>query len=799
MDFQIIDKIYKTVSYQIKPENISHEDWQIALRRQFAENHTFFVENIGNHPVFSDFRVTNPENNSSYKIAIRGGTYDLNFCECMDFKTNGLGTCKHIEAVLLSIKRNESHRNLLDVSFQPNYSSVHLKYGEQRKVMLRVGFENELEIKNIAREYFDDDLCLKDEAFEKFDEFLLKIRAIQQSFRCYTDAFDYIIETRSRQTRNLIFQTYNDLPLDIVRIPLFEYQKKGVFFTLQAGRCLLADDMGLGKTIQAIAAAELFRKICAVSRVLIICPTSLKYQWRSEIERCTGEHATLIEGNATKRAEMYRSVTNSYIIISYSNVLTDFTSVQSLGVGMIILDEAQKIKNLKSKISQKVKQLDSEYAIALTGTPLENRLEELYSIMQFVNSYSLGPFYKFMSEYQVKDQNGKITGYRNLHQISVRLNKVMLRRTRSQVLDQLPERTVKNQLVSITPHQMKIHNGSRMDIAILIEKWKRNKSLHEIDRQRLLASLNTMRMVCDSTFLIDRNSHHDTKVLIAVEMIEEVINQGNEKIVVFSQWEKMTRLICQELQKRDIEFLYLHGQVSAKERGKMLETFVRSDVPRVFISTDAGSTGINLQRASVVINLDIPWSPAILEQRISRVHRLGQNRKVQVVNLIAADTIEQKMLDVISFKDSLAKGVLDNGDDMVIFGESRFNIFAGEIDKMLQTMPIAQADEKVEAEVEFENLYRTEEETSEPLQLELFGYDDIIQEPEFDDNQAIVEEGIRFFDSFAELMTDDVKRESFLNKMLHIDSVTGEKYLKIPIQSQTKGTALFARFISEIM
>ena len=540
MDLQKIETSYKTVPYQQKPENLTVEEWQIALRRQFAERHPFLVENLGNHPVFSDFTVTNNENNSSYKVAIRSGNYDLNFCECMDFKTNGLGTCKHIEAVLLKICENESHKHILECHFQPNYSSVHLKYGNEREVKLRIGYELETEITELAKHYFDQNLTLKEESFAHFESFLEQAVKIQPSFRCYSDAMEYIISVRSREKRQQSITAQSPILDSLVNVSLYDYQKHGVAFAAQAGRCLLADDMGLGKTIQAIATAQLLKQECSISRVLIVCPTSLKYQWQSEIEKCTSESVLVVEGNASKRASQFAQNTAFYIIVSYNILLTDLTLVNNLEADFIILDEAQRIKNFKSKISKQVKLLQSPYAMVLTGTPLENKLEELYSIMQFVDSFSLGPFYTFISSHQIKDEKGKTIGFKALNDISKTLSGVMLRRTRLQVLEQLPERTVKNMLIPITNKQMQIHNDGKCEVAKLIDKWKRSGALTEIDRHRLITQLNSMRMVCDSTYLLDQKTRHETKLEEAMNMIEEIIVQGTEKAVIFTDCVKIT-------------------------------------------------------------------------------------------------------------------------------------------------------------------------------------------------------------------------------------------------------------------
>ena len=806
MDLQKIEESYKTVPYQQKPDNLTAQEWQVALRRQFAERHPFVVENLGNHPVFSDFRVTNPENNSCYKVAIRSSNYDLNFCECMDFKTNGLGTCKHIEAILLTINKNPSHKHILECHFQPNYSSVHLKYGNIREVKFRIGYEHESEFLALATHYFDNDLTLKPEAFAQFETFVEKAVSIQPSFRCYPDAMEYILSVRSCEMRQQRISDDSSVFPSLIKTELYEYQKQGVLFAAKAGRCLLADDMGLGKTLQAIATAQLLKKVCRIGKVVIVCPTSLKYQWKSEIEKFTDEKVWVIEGNATKRSLQYVNDDSFYTIVSYNVLLTDLAKVNQLESDFIILDEAQRIKNFKSKISKQVKQLQSSYAMVLTGTPLENKLEDLYSIMQFVDSFSLGPFYRFMASHQIKDEKGVTIGYQKLNDIGEKLSNVLLRRTRLQVLDQLPERTVKNLLIPITTKQMQFHNDCKCEVAKLIDKWKRSGTLAEIDRHRLITQLNSMRMVCDSTYLLDQKTRHETKVEETLNMVEEIIVQGTEKVVIFSQWERMTRLISLELDNRNIKYQYLHGNIPGKDRGELLKTFSNDPSYKVFLSTDAGSVGLNLQTASLLINLDIPWSPAVLEQRISRIHRLGQKKQVTIINLIAAGTIEQRMLDVIAFKDSLAKGVLDNGDDSVFMGESRFKTFIGEIEKIIDIRASGNSESIASDEIEQQEI-RSANTIQEPMQLDLFDdeeSDDILIKDSALTKQELgefVDSGITFFDHFAEIISDENKLNELLNTITETEISTGQTFLKIPIPNEhlhKKGLALLASFISNI-
>ncbi|MCL2598019.1 MAG: SNF2-related protein, partial [Paludibacter sp.] len=296
-------KFHATVPYHYKPESLSLEKWQIALRRQFVETRSFGIEKTdGLKSPFGDYVVRNPETKNSYKIAFRGLNSPMNFCSCMDFKTNHLGTCKHLEALVFQLKNDPKTPNI-NREYVPDYTSVYLSYINGREVKIRIGRNYKPEFEELAKSYFDKDYTLYPEAYDRFVSFLEKAKAIDDDFRCYDDAFEFVLETREQKLRQKIAANYN--VADLLNANLFPYQQEGIRFAFEAGRSLNADEMGLGKTIQAIGASQMFRKEQGIEKVLIICPTTLKYQWQSEIKRFTGESAFVIEGSPRIRKNQY--------------------------------------------------------------------------------------------------------------------------------------------------------------------------------------------------------------------------------------------------------------------------------------------------------------------------------------------------------------------------------------------------------------------------------------------------------------------------------------------------------------
>ena len=465
---------------------------------------------------------------------------------------------------------------------------------------------------------------------------------------------------------------------------------------------------------------------------------------------------------------------------------------------MVILDKAQRIKNWKTKVSQQIKKLITPYAIILTGTPLENKLEELYSIIQLIDVFRLGPVYRFLNQYQISDESGKVVGYKNLHEISKLLSDILIRRTKKEVLSQLPKRMDKNLFVPMTQEQMDIHNGLSDNVAKLVSKWRKFGFLNETDRRRLILSLSQMRMVCDSTYILDQKTRHDTKIEEVMNILDEFLENSDEKVVIFSQWERMTRLVAQELTEREIKFENLHGGIESTKRKDLLDNFKNDPNSRVFLSTDAGGVGLNLQSASLLINLDIPWNPAILEQRIARIYRLGQERNVSIINLVSTGTIEHKMLDVLKFKGAMAEGVLDGGEDTIFLGEDKFKQFMSSVENLTDAPQnentIIDSVEEHEAEEQDSTNILDRALIDLPQNTTTFLGDDDVEEESLstsesvgentNPNEVLIKTGVQFFTQLAQTLKNPEENKALIEHLIYRDE-TGKIFLKIPIENES--------------
>jgi superfamily II DNA or RNA helicase len=736
---------------------------QIDLRRRRAAAEQFRIQNLGRNRVFSDYQVSNPKTGGQYRVSIRGFDVGDNTCECPDFRTNTLGTCKHIEAVLASL-RDETPVQLRRRKAAVTHPEIYLQYGEQLRLGLHLPPRHSDPLRALAEMFFDPRGLWK--GGDRYQQLIEAVAKVPEQVTIFSDAMEFMEREIERgemagRERELIGmlelgETPSDLQ-ELLKVPLYPYQMRGAVFLACRGRCILGDDMGLGKTIQTMAAAELLARERGVERVLVVAPASVKYQWEGEIRKYTDRPVQVIEGGAAERRAQYRQPT-FYRLINYETAVRDLDELNAWQPDLIVLDEAQRIKNWESKTTRAVKRLRSRYAVVLTGTPLENKLEELYSIVQFVDDRRLGPAFQFLHDHSVRDAEGKLLGYRNLDKIREKLAPILLRRTRAEVLAQLPARTDNTVYVEMADAQKAAYAEHQYTLARLLQK----KYLSEVDRRRILACLTNLRMLCDSTFLLDHQTNVSPKLEEFEELLRDLLGSGPHKVVVFSQWEVMLRKAAEVVERVGAGFTVLHGNVPGKERRGLLERFRDDPECRAFLSTDAGGTGLNLQAADTVINLEVPWNPAVLEQRIARVHRMGQHRPVQVFNLVVRDSIEERVLKAVAQKKSLFDGLFTGTSDEVAFDGLGNQSF-------LEAVRALVADEQPPA-------------PEPPTPPSAVAAAD-------DPRQKLVQAGVQFLEALAALMVPGTSADGngkvaeVLSTFVGTDAKTGQLVLQVPLPS----------------
>lgn len=794
-----------------RPESMDMQQWQKTLRRQGAAAPELTVVPSEEEP--GGFDVFNHKRHTCNRVRFYGIGNRYNSCTCMDFRTNRLGTCKHLELVA---EKMRGSRKVVDAD-SVSTPLIYVDYSGGRTVRFRVGSAKADLFQRFQYKWFDSKGVLVPRRFGRINDIIEEGKKLNPEFRIDPDALAYIAECNDASRRLKIEKgmTDGDVSSLVRNVSLYPYQIEGIRKAFRAGNVIIADEMGLGKTVQAIATAELFRRQGMIENVLVVCPTSLKYQWMREIDRFTGEKTEVVEGNLTVRCRLHKEKRSFFTVTSFHSLANDLKAMGSLHYDMVIIDEVQRLKNWDTKMSRMLRRLDSDYAVVLSGTPLENKIEELYSVMEFVDPYCLGPYHDFMDHTVVRSETGKVTGYKNLNTVGRLIEQRMIRRRKADVALQMPERTDTVRYVTMTDQQREMHDESQSIVAQLVFKWQRLKFLSDKDRNRLLLELSKMRMVCDSTFILDQQSRFDTKVEECIDIIQSAIEGNDTKVVVFSQWERMARLIAAELQKNDIGFEYLHGGVPSAKRGEMMNNFNSNPDIRVFLSTDAGSTGLNLQTASLLINIDLPWNPAVLEQRIARIYRLGQKRNVQVINLVAANTIEERMLSTLNFKASLFGRILDKGEDSITLSDSNLT-------KIAQTIsPIeAETDEK---EPEFSpqestSKQKTESESSTESPAARSSQQPPCQESEptpaasatstaskastasapstSQTPEELIGNGVKFLSGLAETLRSPEATARLVDTLVKTDPATGTSTLQIPVPDKETVASALSLFAS---
>ncbi len=633
----------------------------LADREERAREETMRLTSGNPEEIWTDYTVTSASSGKSYRVALRGWERGESYCSCPDFRKNTLGTCKHILYSLERVRRRfpASKRN---TPYRRRGISVHLDYGEDLELRLRAPEELDGSVRDIIEP-------IRGRPITDLTDLLRRIRRLEQEGRSvtiYPDAEAYI---RHRLLRQHIASKVEEIRRDpashplrtsLLKAELLPYQLDGIAFAAGAGRAVLADDMGLGKTIQGIGLAEFLVREVGIRKVLVIAPASVKAQWRNEIRRFSHRDAHVVLGGADERAAQYGNEA-LFTICNYEQVVRDISHIERVRWDLIILDEGQRIKNWEAKTTQIIKGLRSPFALVLSGTPLENRLDDLFSIVEFIDERRLGPAFRFFNRHRVTDEKGKVLGYKDLDALRERLRPVLLRRTRSSVMKELPKLTTEIVRVPPTEEQLLIENSQMQIVGQIVSM----KYISEMDLLRLRKALLIARMNADSTYLVDkREPGFSTKLDRLAELLDDLAQEEDRKIVLFSEWTTMLDVIENVLERLGLSYVRLDGSVPQKDRQELVRRFGEDAECRLFITTNAGSTGLNLQEADTVVNVDLPWNPAVLEQRIARCHRMGQQKPVQVYVLVTEDTLEEKLLTTLARKHQLALAALDMDSDV---------------------------------------------------------------------------------------------------------------------------------------
>ena len=442
-------------------------------------------------------------------------------------------------------------------------------------------------------------------------------------------------------------------------IHLRDYQKRGYEWMAALDRMhmggILADDMGLGKTAQIIALLLANREAGRTS--LVVAPTSLTYNWLSEFKKFAPDlSVTVLGGNGTQRAGLIRHITENgdvdVVITSYPLIRRDIALLNEYPFRFVILDEAQNIKNAGSVAAQAVKQLKADTRFALTGTPMENGVGELWSLFDFVLPGYLPGYNAFLRKYQ----DGE-----NAEDLLKKIQPFLIRRLKQDVLEELPDKMETTLTARMTPEQEKIYRAALERLRPRINELLEEKGAGR-GRIEVLSAITELREICCHPALVMNDYRGGSgKEELLLEVLPEMIRNGR-RVLIFSQFTSMLKILRTRLEENGFSTMYLDGETPAGERLNLTERFNQGEGQVFLISLKAGGSGLNLTGADMVILYDPWWNPAAEEQATDRAHRIGQQKKVTVFRLVTGETIEEQVIELGARKKALFERLITPGE-----------------------------------------------------------------------------------------------------------------------------------------
>ncbi|QBO35100.1 DEAD/DEAH box helicase [Periweissella cryptocerci] len=522
------------------------------------------------------------------------------------------------------------------------------------------------------------DADLFEEWYQKYD-----------NITTYAQPLDYIRGTDTR-----VFPTITPQAQFIKEnhVEPYPFQVDGINFLIGIKRGIIGDEMGLGKTLQTMYAAVDLIKQGHAKKVLIVSPSAVKYQWQGEIVKFAGLDSLVVDGTKAKRAKVYTEFFNAanptpFLIANYETIRTDIETVAPLVdefVDVVIADEAHRMKNRESKLFAAMMQLNSEYRFAATGTPMQNNPEELYALMEWINPEILGSLQEFRRKYIVYGEKfGRqlALGYRNLDELRNQVAPVMLRRMKKDVAKDLPEIINKDIYVEMDKNQAALYKQVTKDATYAqdefqtaMETYNRQKTGDAPSDAIMLGYQYLEQAISDDPqLLLNSDSSLASRYIKLAEAakksakVEELIEvmrdflASDSRIVVFTQYVQMVDILKERFMTEfKQEPFVIDGRVAAQDRTKQLEESKTTAHSRdILLMSDAGNYGLNAQQFDVLINFDLSWNPAIMQQRTGRIHRIGsENEQVTIINMLTRDTIDENIMKMLHEKATIGDAIV---------------------------------------------------------------------------------------------------------------------------------------------
>jgi SNF2 family DNA or RNA helicase len=609
----------------------------IEERRKKAQQANYEIDFADN--IFGEHILTN-ERGTQYHITFRDIERRHGYCNCPDYSTNKLGTCKHLIFAFNNIKQQPD----IVPPQLPSYPFIEVFLNPFRNNKISYFYPEKLRgpIAELFYRYFGNKNFIEEEEVESFPGFLNNTHKFKQILvrpevlEKVKKVVDQAAIARLKKTMKLDFGK--------LKAPLLPFQQAGVEFATFSAGVVLADDLELGKITQAVATALMKKKVFGFSKTLVVCQAAMKQQWKREVERLSGEAPLMPEGSYEERNRTYQSEGHYFIIVNYETVIQDVNALINLQPDFLILDEAQRIKSWSSAISSAIRTIARHHTVALAGSPFESKLIELYALMMLVDKELLSPLWEFSYKYCYFDDHNKnnIVGYHNLDELMKHLEPVLLRREKYQVIKQLPQISTIDVPVEMHPYQLKLCLKYAGELLDLINK----NSPTPFEHQQALQLIRKLRMIADSSFLVDDLTNispkNDELKTILIEKLN--IRKSRKKVIIFTEWKKMVQVISRSLRLNKIKHVAISEDSTAKQRETILKTFEKDDECNVLVAGNIDMNGSNIHLTDVVINFDIAANRESKSIRMGSLDNIIQRKgNLTIINLVAKNSIEEKI------------------------------------------------------------------------------------------------------------------------------------------------------------
>jgi len=474
------------------------------------------------------------------------------------------------------------------------------------------------------------------------------------NLRVSKEVRSYVTRAEQHKVKRVELKNMEDTELSVpFAYKLRNYQRVGANFLHKTKRAILADDMGTGKTLQAITACE----ETGSDRILVVCPASLKWNWFDEIAKWTDSKATLVAGTKAKRVKTIEEFTGKYLIINYE-ALRLHPELADMEWGAIVFDEAHKLKNRKAKQTKAAKKLKSDYMFLLTGTPMLNRADELWSLLNSLYPKEYSSYWRFVDRYCQVYHNGFgkeiVSGTKKQQELlRQEIAPLMIRRTKKDVLVELPDKVQVRHVVELSGEQKKIYKQMEKDAFVKLSESD------VVAAPVVVAQLTRLRQIAVSPELLSHDITQSAKFDELMDIIQE--NKGEHKIAVFSQFRQGIELFGKRLDEAGIDWVSVTGTVSEEDRRENTRKFQEDPNTRIMLATiEAAGLGLTWTSADIAVFLDRHWTPAINQQAEDRLHRMGQKNAVTIINLVAKDTVEERIENMLAKKTRDFDSIINN-------------------------------------------------------------------------------------------------------------------------------------------